>query len=243
MPETGSKIPTPKAAGDAFERLCSIMRKLRASGGCPWDARQTPESLKPYILEEAYELLEAIDLKDNNKIREELGDLLLQVVFQATIFAEQNRFDAADVANTICDKLERRHPHVFAGTEYKDEKDLHRQWDDIKSREHGNRTKSAYERIPRTLPALTRTQKLFSRASRAGDRVPAPADLPPADSDLDRLTDRQKDLVIGARLAETVLLAMHHERDAETALLTWVEEVLRLLSRNSGAPNPAGEKS
>ncbi|GAB4165501.1 MAG: nucleoside triphosphate pyrophosphohydrolase [Geothermobacteraceae bacterium] len=243
MPDTEKGKSIHEAAGKAFERLCAIMQKLRSPGGCPWDARQTPDSLKPYILEEAYELIEAIDLKDNDKICEELGDLLLQVVFQATIFAEQNRFDAADVANTIADKLERRHPHVFAGAEYKDEGDLHRQWDDIKNREQGNRARSVYERIPRTLPALARAQKLFSRAARTGDRVPNPVDLPPAGSDLDGLSDRDKDLVIGARLAEMVLLARHYERDAETALLTWVEEVIRLMDGNTRSQAPAQPES
>ncbi|PLX79840.1 MAG: nucleoside triphosphate pyrophosphohydrolase [Desulfuromonas sp.] len=157
-------------SGKAFSRLCDIMKQLRGPDGCPWDAEQTPETLKDYIVEETYELLEAIDEGDSDQIRDELGDLLLQVVFQSAIFSERGCFDPADVANAISDKLVRRHPHVFADAAFSDEADLHRQWDAIKrsERKKRNHSASALAGIPKSLPALQHTQKLMVRASRCG---------------------------------------------------------------------------
>src|SRR5512138_2261189 len=102
----------PQAA-EAFTRLVDIMARLRGPGGCPWDREQTPETLRPYLVEEVYEVLEAIDGGDPAAVRDELGDLLLQVVFQSQLAAEAGRFTIADVARAIADKLVRRHPHVF----------------------------------------------------------------------------------------------------------------------------------
>src|SRR4051794_30673857 len=101
------------AALAALARLLDVMHRLRSPGGCPWDREQTPETLRPYVIEEAYEVVDAIDAGDADAVRDELGDLLLQVVFQAEIAAETGRFDVGAVATAIADKLERRHPHVF----------------------------------------------------------------------------------------------------------------------------------
>jgi len=140
-------------------KLVEIMKKLRAPGGCPWDQEQTAETLKPYILEEAYELIEAIDNGDITDIRDELGDLLLQVVFMAQIFSEQKKFDLADVATSINHKMIRRHPHVFADAN----SDGHAQrWEEIKQQERlaqGKGNKIA-DRIPVNLPALKQATKV-----------------------------------------------------------------------------------
>lgn len=154
----------------AVERLLNIMATLRSPNGCPWDAEQTPESLKPYILEETYEVLEAIDSGIPEAICEELGDLLLQVVFLARIFEEQGAFDLGDVAKVIADKLVRRHPHVFGDQPPSDIKSLNAQWDRIKfseKREKGEST-MALGGVPRDLPALLRARKLGEKACRSG---------------------------------------------------------------------------
>src|ERR1700754_4573610 len=123
------------AALDAVARLIDIMHRLRAPGGCPWDREQTPETLRPYLVEEAYEVLDAIDRGDLDAQRDELGDVLLQVVFHAEIAAEQGHFRLADVARAIADKLVRRHPHVFAGLQVRDADEVVRNWQRIKAEE------------------------------------------------------------------------------------------------------------
>lgn len=154
----------------ALERLMNIMATLRSPDGCPWDAEQTPESLKPYILEEAYEVLEAIDRGEPAAVCDELGDLLLQVVFQARIFEERGEFGMGDVAAAIGDKLVRRHPHVFDTRREHDIAALNAQWERIKDGEKAARGEptTALSGVPRTLPALLRAGKLVDRASRAG---------------------------------------------------------------------------
>ncbi len=142
------------------------MATLRSAEGCPWDAEQTPATLKPYIIEEAYEVVDAIDQGDPREICEELGDLLLQVVFQACIFEEQGVFCIEDVAQGIADKLVRRHPHVFAGQSCNDPRALHAQWETIKAQEKKARGDSPKNQaaIPRHLPALQRAQKIAKKA-------------------------------------------------------------------------------
>lgn len=152
----------------SLARLHDIMKTLRSPGGCPWDALQTTTSLRPYLLEETYELLEALDLGRPGLIRDELGDLLLQIVFHAEIFAEQDIFDLADVADAISDKLERRHPHVFGDAPTTDLDSLNRQWDRIKASENNGRQDpdSPFNGIPRQLPALARAAKYIERGRR-----------------------------------------------------------------------------
>lgn len=154
----------------AINRLLKIVATLRSPEGCPWDAEQTPESLKPYLLEETYEVLAAIDGGEPEAICDELGDLLLQVVFQARLFEERQDFDMADVASRIADKLIRRHPHVFAGHQQRGKKDLAVQWEKIKAEEKERRGEPAslLGDIPRHLPALLRARKLSEKASRVG---------------------------------------------------------------------------
>ena len=154
---------THKDTRNSVDSLLKIMQELRAPDGCPWDAEQTPESLTSYILEEACELIEAIEEGAPELILDELGDLLLQVVFQAQIFSERNQFDFHDVATGITDKLVRRHPHVFN----RDEADvlatqLDKQWDKIKRSEATYNKTCLADHLPSTLPSLQRAQKLVS---------------------------------------------------------------------------------
>jgi tetrapyrrole methylase family protein/MazG family protein len=151
-----------------FEQLISIMNKLRAPGGCPWDAEQTHESLTRYLLEEAYEVIEAIDEKSPQHLQEELGDLLLQPVFHAAIAEEAGEFTISDVISTLCTKLIRRHPHVFGDLEIKDSSAQIENWEKIKKLEKGDERKSALSGVPDHLPALMKAHKISEKASRVG---------------------------------------------------------------------------
>ena len=153
---------------DSFQRLCEIMSRLRAPGGCPWDREQTHESLVPGLLEETYEVVEAIRKKDDQNLREELGDLLLQVVIHAQIASEEGRFTIDEVAREIGDKLVRRHPHVFAESEARDTPAVLRQWDAIKRAEKGEEEGAYFSSLTRALPALLRAQKAQTKAARVG---------------------------------------------------------------------------
>jgi XTP/dITP diphosphohydrolase len=161
-------------SGEQLRAAVEVMDRLRAPGGCPWDAAQTHRSLAPYLLEETYEVLEALDTGDDAALREELGDLLMQVLFHARI-AEENKTDPwsiDDVAADLAAKLRRRHPHVFADAEVAGADEVLRNWEQIKATEK-NRT-SITDGIPAGLPALALTAKLVARAERAGiDATPA----------------------------------------------------------------------
>lgn len=158
---------------DPLRDLVRVMDRLRSPGGCPWDARQTHESLVPYALEEAHELAEAIETGDRAGLREELGDLLLQVVFHARIATEHpsDPFDVDDVAGDLVAKLVRRHPHVFEDAEV--DGDVHVQWDRLKNAE--KQRASALDGVPLALGALARAQKIAGRAGRAGLVTEVPA--------------------------------------------------------------------
>lgn len=162
--------PTADRAAVAFGRLVAVMDRLRSPGGCPWDAEQTHLSLVPYALEEVHELAEAVDAGDRENLREELGDVLLQVVFHARVAQEDpaDPFDVAEVVDRLVAKLVRRHPHVFGddagGLEAGD---VHRRWDDAKRAEKPARA-SALDGVPASLGALARTQKVAGKAVRAG---------------------------------------------------------------------------
>lgn len=153
-------------------RLLRIMERLRGDDGCPWDAEQTLESLKSYLIEECGEVLEAIEMGDYDELEDELGDLLLQVVFQCQICAEQGHFDFESVAVRIADKMVRRHPHVFSDTDVEDSDDVRANWDEIKKQEREDRGKpepeSILDGIPRHLPALMRAKDLQKKASKVG---------------------------------------------------------------------------
>jgi len=151
-----------------FEQLLTIMNKLRGPGGCPWDAEQTHESLTRYLLEETYEVIEAIDEKSPQHLKEELGDLLLQPVFHAAIAEEAGDFTMKDVIETLCEKLIRRHPHVFGDLEIKDSNAQIENWEKIKKEEKGVERSSALSGVPNQLPSLLRAHKISEKASRVG---------------------------------------------------------------------------
>lgn len=153
---------------DNFARLVAIMRRLRGPGGCPWDAEQTHESLKRYLLEETYEVFEAIDKKDPELLKEELGDLILQPVFHAAVAEERSEFTMDDVLQAICDKLVRRHPHVFGELEIRTSAEQIDNWEKIKKKEKGEERRSALSGVPPHLPALLKAQKITEKASRVG---------------------------------------------------------------------------
>jgi tetrapyrrole methylase family protein/MazG family protein len=159
---------------DSFDRVVEIMATLRAPGGCPWDRKQTHESLRPYLLEEAYEVLETIDQRETTKLKEELGDILLQVLFHSQIASEEGTFTVDDVVQQLGDKLVRRHPHVFhTHTTDKDtmnaDQVLHR-WEEIKrtERQASGKSESVLQDVPKTLPALLRAFQVQARAARVG---------------------------------------------------------------------------
>jgi len=150
--------------GESFEKLIEVMEILRAPGGCDWDRAQTHESLKPYLIEEAYELLEAIDEKDDEAMKEELGDVLLQVVFHSQIAKERNAFTIKDVVDNLTDKLIRRHPHVFK----KDGKYSYIRWEEMKAKEKGKKKKSSIGEVNKALPALSLARRIQENASVVG---------------------------------------------------------------------------
>src|SRR6201996_2018155 len=149
------------------DRLRNIVAQLRSPEGCPWDREQTHQSLKPHLIEECYELIDAIDAGDDKEMKEELGDLLLQVVLHSQMASEENRFTMDDVATVIADKLINRHPHVFGETRLPDSAAVLRQWEVIKRAEKQERH-SALDGVPKALPALARAQKVQAKAARVG---------------------------------------------------------------------------
>ena len=149
-------------------RLLEIMRILRSPGGCPWDREQNLQSLKKHLIEESYEVLDAIDSGDRTHLAEELGDLLLQVVFQAQICDEEGSFDFEDVVRALTKKLLRRHTHVFGDVKVTGAGDALKNWDAVKQTEKEKKGKSAVEGIPRHLPALHRAQQIQKKVARLG---------------------------------------------------------------------------
>jgi tetrapyrrole methylase family protein / MazG family protein len=160
-------VNTDPQSNNPMERLRGIVARLRAPDGCPWDREQTHQSLKPHLLEECYELIDAIDAQDATELKEELGDILLQVVLHAQMAAEEGRFTFDEVAQTVADKLVHRHPHVFGENRLPDSAAVLQQWDKIKRKEKQER-KSALDGVPKALPGLARAQKVQTKANRVG---------------------------------------------------------------------------
>ena len=155
--------------GSLFVRLVEIMARLRGPGGCPWDRDQTRATLKACLIEETYEVVEALEGGDHSHLAEELGDLLLQVIFHAQIAAELGEFTVADVLRRLVDKLVRRHPHVFGDATVATAGEALAQWERLKHREsvEAGRPRSVIDGVPRALPALLRAQRIQSKAARA----------------------------------------------------------------------------
>ena len=200
--------------------VVAVMDRLRSPGGCPWDAQQTHASLVPYLLEEAHEAIEAIESGDPTHMQEELGDLLLQIAFQARVAEEHatEPFDIDDVAGGLVDKLVRRHPHVFAEVEAATADAVEANWETLKAAEKQHRT-HALEGVPTSLPALARAEKYVSRLHRTGRDDLVDAAVAAGD--------------VGARLLDLVRRARVEGVDAEAAL----RETLRQLEQRSAATN------
>lgn len=216
--------------GARFLDLVAVLDRLRSPGGCPWDAEQTHASLVAHLLEEAYELVEAIETGDRTALREELGDVLMQVVFHARLAEEDgdDPFAVDDVAGDIVDKLVRRHPHVFGDEQVTSVDEQHVRWDALKTAEK-SRT-SAVDGVPLAQPALALAGKLLGRTERAGIDLPVaePVALPAADVDEAR---------VGELLLAVVAWARRHDVDPEQALRaaarTYADRV-RAHERSSG---------
>jgi MazG family protein len=219
----------PSTTGERFERLVEIMAKLRAPGGCPWDREQSFDTIKPYLLEETYEVLDAIDRRDWPNLAEELGDLLLQPVFFAQMASEEGRFRIDDSLDSIIEKLIRRHPHVFADGSADTASDVKRRWDEIKADEKkskGEVPKGLLESVPRSLPALVEAQQISSKAAATGfDWENAKQVLDKLDEELQELAEAREsgspeaiEGELGDVLFVIVNLARHLKVDPEQAL-------------------------
>ncbi len=216
-----------------FADLVAILHRLRSPGGCPWDAEQTHATLRPYLIEEAYEVLEAIDDGDDRELRDELGDLLLQVVFHGELAAERGAFSIRDVTEAICAKLIRRHPHVFADVTVSSSAEVERNWSDIKRaerRDRGHEHASAIDGVPRALPALVRAHRVGEKAASVGfdwtkaDEVRlkvveelAEAEAAAASGDPEALEDEIGDLLL-AIASWARLSGLHAEHALERAV-------------------------
>jgi MazG family protein len=190
------------STGEKFERAVSIMARLRAPGGCPWDREQTFDSIKPYTLEEAYEVLEAIDNRDWDELKGELGDLLLQVLFYAEMAQEDGRFSIDDVLERLSNKLVRRHPHVFGDVKAETSADVLRNWEALKAQEKKKRLEagggkaakaeakpeSVLAGVSSAIPALLEAYKLSSRAAHVG------FDWPNVEGLFDKLSEETTEL-------------------------------------------------
>lgn len=195
--QTGTP-PDPARIGPAFQQFCEVIARLRAPDGCPWDRQQTLETIKPFTLEETYELLEAIDSGDDAAIVEELGDLLLQVVLDAQIAADEGRFTLVDVVETVTRKMIDRHPHVFGGATAETAADVSRHWDHAKRREKPDR--SIFDGLPADLPQLARAARLQKKAARVGYDFPHRAML--FDKLREELAELAAELFPGGRIPE-----------------------------------------
>ena len=161
----------PAGPGARFETLVSLMARLRAPGGCPWDREQNFDTIRKYTLEETYEVLDAIDRRDWDGLREELGDFLLQAVFYAQMAQEERRFSISDSLDAINQKLVRRHPHIFAGETASTGDDVLKRWDQIKAEEKkakADQPQGLLDGVPRAMPALVEAQQIASRAAGVG---------------------------------------------------------------------------
>jgi MazG family protein len=225
--------PLARQDGSTLTRLVGLMQRLLAPGGCPWDREQTFETLRKYVLEEACEVIDAIDSGDRGALKEELGDLLLQVVFQAELARAQSSFAIDDVVEGIIDKLVRRHPHVFGHLSAKDADEVLRNWEKIKATEKKGR--GILGGVPRSMPALTRAQRIGEKVSRVGfdweSATGSRAKVTEEIGELDQaIAKGDKDAIeseMGDVLFALVNLSRHLELDSEGALRRTIDRFTR----------------
>jgi len=243
---------TEAAAESGVNGLLAVMARLRGENGCPWDAEQTLDSLKPFLIEESYEVLDALETGDAAAHCEELGDLLLQIVFQARIREERGEFAFRDVVEAIRQKLVRRHPHVFADAAVDDVAGVLRNWEAIKAREKGSpeAPRSALAGVPRSLPALQRAQQVQARAARVGFDWAAADDV--VRKIEEELTEVKEALAAGgsARVQEeigdllfaVVNLCRFRKLQAEEALSEAIRKFIRRFEAVEAGARAAGRK-
>jgi len=217
---------------DPLEQLINMMQALRSPNrGCPWDRKQTYQSLTPHTLEETHEVIAAIELNQTESLKDELGDLLFQIVFYAQIADEENKFDLTDVIEHLVEKMQRRHPHVFGDKEFSNEEELKLHWEKIKKSEQQSTASdqdftSVLDNVPQSMPALARSQKLQNRASKTGfdwndlSRVKEKLDEEILELNQAIADDDKKNIQheIGDIITACVNLARHLDVDAEQAL-------------------------
>lgn len=225
--------PVPPVAdqdGATLVRLVGVMRRLLAPGGCPWDREQSLESLRKYVLEEACEVIDAIDAGDRDGLREELGDLLLQVVFQAELLRAEGKFAIDDVVAGIVEKLVSRHPHVFGDVKAETSEEVLSNWEKLKAKEKKGR--GILSGVPRSLPALVRAQRIGEKVSRVGfdwpDSGGSMAKVHEEIGELERAMQsgdaKHTEEELGDALFALVNLARHLDIDAEGALRGTIEK-------------------
>jgi tetrapyrrole methylase family protein/MazG family protein/ATP diphosphatase len=240
--------------GEAYVRLVEIMQRLLAPDGCPWDREQTPATLRRYVLEEACEVIDAIDAGDTGSLREELGDLLLQVVFLGELMRRDGHFGPDDIVRAIADKLVRRHPHVFADVEVSGAGEVLVNWERIKAAEKKDR--GLLESVPRSLPALTRAQRVGEKVERVGfdwpDARGSRAKVAEEMGELDRAMAEGDKARVEAELGDVLFalvnLARHVGVDAEGALRGTIGKFerrfghveARVKEQHGGWPAPSG---
>lgn len=249
--------PLEKQDGRTFPRLVELMQKLLGPGGCPWDREQNFATLKRYVLEEACEVIDAIESGDRTELRKELGDLLLQVVFQAELAREEGAFGPDDVVQAITEKLVRRHPHVFGDAEVSGSDEVLTNWERIKASEVKG-VRGILDGVPRSLPALTRAQRIgekvarvgFDWADTAGSRAKVTEEIAELDEAIAAGDKDKMEEELGDALFALVNLARHAGLDAESCLrrtsdkfttrFAFVEK--RVMERHGGWPASSREK-
>ncbi len=259
MPRPFDPVVVPPLAeqrGQTFPRIVELMQRLLAPDGCPWDRKQTFETLRKYTLEEACEVVDAIDSGDRPEIKAELGDLLLQIVFQAELGRAEGAFGPDDVVAGICDKLVRRHPHVFGDTEVADAEEVLRNWEAIKAKERKDKPEQGMlSGVPRSLPALVRAQRIGEKVSRvgfdwpdaAGSRAKVQEEITELDEAIASGDPKAIEAELGDVLFALVNLARHVHVDAEGALRRTIEKFTtrfshveaRVREHHGGWPEPS----
>lgn len=240
-------VEIPAGLGSRFETLARVMAKLRSPGGCPWDLEQTPEKLSRHLLEEAYETVDAIDTEDWEHVAEELGDLLLQIVFQSQIAEELDRFDLGVVVDGITEKLERRHPHIFGQTQVSTAEQVTVNWERIKREQEGKETRMSF---PPGLPSMMAAAKVQGQAAAEGfDWTAADGVMEKLDEEIAELQEARRaggpaeeiEHEVGDLLFTVVNLARHLGVDPERALRSSTREFVRRYSAMEEEARSRGE--
>lgn len=233
----------------AFDHLLQIMTALRSEKGCPWDKQQTLQSLKPYVLEECYELLEAIDNGDPKHLQEELGDMFFELVFCAQILKEQSHTSCEDILKAVCEKLIQRHPHVFAEDKVSSAEEVAKKWEERKAKEKASRS-SRLEGVPKSLPALLRSEKLQNRAAQVGfdwkdyrgSLLKIKEELAEVEHEIEKQDQRALEEELGDLLFATTRLCSKFNISAESAMQQANEKFIRRFqAMEKNSPRPLSE--